>query len=197
MHKSKPHIFVNVAINQWNYDSLEKLVSLLVPCDIEGINLSHLQFLTHEMAEVHNRKHHEIPLTGHNVSCSDHRKIDAEILWKELGLINNKYGKYRINMNPKLETKEDLFTYYHHPEKAVKDYTTCYMAWRSPHILANGDVVLAYLCFANSMGNINNKDLKEIWNGEEFIKFRKFIRDNKGSTPACWRCSLIYCGYKL
>lgn len=193
----KPRIFVNTVINQWNYDSLVRIVEGLVGYDIDGITLSHLQFLTEDMAQKHTDAHAEFPITGRNISCSDSMKMDVRCLHEQLCLIRRKYNKFRINVTPTLNTMEDLERYYFRPDKYIDGYSTCYMPWRYPHILANGDVIINYECFGGVLGNVKEDRLYDIWNGGKFRKLRKFIMDNNGSTPACWRCPMIYCGYKL
>ena len=193
----RPYIYVNTAISQWNFDSLEKIVELLHPYDIEGIVLSHLQFLTEEMALEHSRVHKEFPITGRNILNIDRRMINPDVLYRQLVEIGKKYKKYRINTTPDLKTIEEIRRYYFQPQKSMEGYSICYMPWRYPHILANGDVVVNYECFNTPMGNINKQSLSDVWNGDIFKRFRKFIIENKGSTSACWRCPMIYCGHKL
>ncbi|MDP3731912.1 MAG: radical SAM protein [Candidatus Omnitrophota bacterium] len=197
LNKKRPYIFINTAISQWNYDSLGKLIEKLSSYDIDGIILSHLQFLTEEAAALHTKTHQDFAVTGRNIQYSGREGIKIEVLFREIMAIKKKYGKYRINITPPLETLEEMKVYYHCPDKYVNGHNICYMPWRYPHILANGDVVVNYECFSKTMGNINEQKLDSIWNGDRFRSFRRFIRKNSGSTPACWRCPMIYCGYKL
>jgi MoaA/NifB/PqqE/SkfB family radical SAM enzyme len=197
LRKNKPQIFINTVITPWNYSSLKRIVESLISFDIDGINLSHLQFLTPEMAEVHNKVHSEFPISARNISFSDRGKIDSAILDQQLKAIRKKFRHFRITMTPNLKNIEEVKAYYHSPERYIEDYRICYMPWRYPHILANGDVVINYECFSKPMGNINEQSLVSIWNGGRFQNFRAFIKKNQGSTTACWRCPMIYCGYKL
>lgn len=195
--KKMPYIYVNVVINQWNCDSLEKIVESLSVYDIDGIVLSHLQFLTKEIADAHTLAHKEFPVGARNIFQSDRKKLDPSILFEQLLKIKKNYSRFRINFAPDLKNIEDVKTYYFNPGKAVDGYSVCYVPWRYPHILANGDVVVNYECFSKTMGNINEQGLSSIWNGEKFRSFRRFIMSNNGASPACYRCPMIYCGYKL
>ncbi len=197
LNKKRPYIFVNTVINQWNYDSLEKIVESLCKYDIDGIVLSHLQFLTEKIAQIHSDAHKEFSVTARNVFQNDKNKVNPHTLFDKISGIRKKYKHFRINMTPNLKSLNDIVKYYSNPDKPVDGYNICYMPWRYPHILANGDVIVNYECFNKPMGNINEQDLYSIWNGDKFRHFRRFIMANNGATPACFRCPMIYCGYKL
>lgn len=197
MGKKKPAIFINTVINQWNFDSLTKIVKSLIGYEIDGINLSHFQFLGQEMADAHNSHFRQFPVSARNVSHCDREKIDPHILYDQMQAVKNNYKGLRITQAPALKTIDDFKRYYQQPDKYIEGYRICYMPWRYPHILANGDVVVNYECFSKSLGNVNRENLEAIWNGEGFQDFRSLIRKQGGSTQACWRCPMISCGYKL
>lgn len=197
MGRKTPAIFVNTVINQWNFDSLTRIVRSLVDYEIDGINLAHLQFLTQEAARAHNERFGQFPVSARNVSLCGREKIDPHILYGQMQAVKAEYKGLRVTQVPDLKTVEDFRRYYREPDKYIEGYRICYMPWRYPHILADGDVVVNYECFSKPLGNINRESLADIWNGEGFRSFRAFIRKQGGSTQACWRCPMISCGYKL
>ncbi len=80
------------------------------------------------------------------------------------------------------------------------DNTGCDYPWLNPYIGYNGDVLPC--CYIpqmanartqkeNIMGNVLNKPLKEIWNGNKYKEFRKKIK-SKNPPNCCKSCSKFY-----
>ncbi|MBZ0274210.1 radical SAM protein [bacterium] len=61
----------------------------------------------------------------------------------------------------------------------------CVFIWRSTYVNSDGDVYPCQFLYMK-MGNIKEKPLAEIWNGERYRRFRALLR--KGLTPGCARC---------
>ena len=66
-------------------------------------------------------------------------------------------------------------------------FLPCAQPWSSVHINVEGTV---FPCLAVSIGNIHEKNIKDIIFGEEFKKFRNVIR-KKGTVEACNRCGWL------
>jgi hypothetical protein len=98
-----------------------------------------------------------------------------------------KRNDYSIHFSPLLDEK-GIDDYYNHPEK-ILGQTLCHSALQRARLKANGDIAIGHVCFPLTMGNITKHAFKNIWNGEEFNKFRAFIAN--GLTPACTRCCAI------
>ena len=60
--------------------------------------------------------------------------------------------------------------------KSHYNYQYCEFPWTSMTVMANGEVVPCTQDYDTevSFGNINDKSLDEIWNGEEYKKFREY-----------------------
>jgi len=56
----------------------------------------------------------------------------------------------------------------------MKKYKTCRLPWDNVNILANGEVKPCCWCVGN-VGNLNDKSLDEIWNGEAITELRESI----------------------
>jgi len=72
--------------------------------------------------------------------------------------------------------------------RPFKKHARCKFPWTSVCITSNGDVVQHPRCFYKIFGNVKNNSLKEIWNNEEYRKFRRVMKENKGILPGCNRC---------
>ena len=66
----------------------------------------------------------------------------------------------------------------------------CLVPWFETYISAKGDVLpCSYLTNEQHiMGNINDTSFDEIWNGEEYRKFRGHLRDSRGTLSGCKYC---------
>lgn len=66
----------------------------------------------------------------------------------------------------------------------------CRRLWTQPVVNWDGEV--AVCCFDKDndfkIGNIKNKDLKELWKNKAFMKMRKTILTNRKSIPMCLNC---------
>ena len=74
-----------------------------------------------------------------------------------------------------------------------KSSTGCVWPWRSIYISWNGFVtacckILDYR--TPYLGNILKEDLWKVWNGDEYQKFRRLLKDRKAPLP-CRGCSMV------
>ena len=58
--------------------------------------------------------------------------------------------------------------------------------WETTHILSNGDVVPCEVLDRQSMGNVKQQSLADIWHGEAYRRFRRMYRH--GLIPECRLC---------
>lgn len=68
-----------------------------------------------------------------------------------------------------------------------ENYMSCKYPWSSVHINSDGNL---FTCLAVPMGNVKEKSLVEIINGEEMAKFRNLIK-SEGTIEACNRCGWL------
>jgi len=194
--KRFPLVGVNCCISEYNVGHLIEFIENLKDLDIDYVHFNHLQFVTDKMATEQQSLTKGFRFTPTAVFQTDPGRVNVEVLKGEISQITRRYKKMRIEFLPHI-TKEDLHTFYLKPEKFISGFNRCYYPWRYFHILPDGEVIVAYRCFSNSMGNVNNEDLDTIWKGPKFREFRKFIKDNRGALNVCSRCSLIFCSYYL
>jgi MoaA/NifB/PqqE/SkfB family radical SAM enzyme len=77
---------------------------------------------------------------------------------------------------------------YMNVESFVKEnYMACKYPWSSVHINSDGNL---FTCLAVPAGNVKEKSLVEIVNGEEMTRFRDLIR-REGTIEACNRCGWL------
>ena len=97
-----------------------------------------------------------------------HPKVD-ELIGNDLDLDNNK-----MDILNEIENKKENFL-------------ACAQPWSSVHINVDGTV---FPCLAVSVGNIKEKNIKDIIFGETLKKFKKVIKE-KGTVEACNRCGWL------
>ncbi|MEM0385485.1 MAG: radical SAM protein, partial [Nitrososphaeria archaeon] len=184
----KPTISINYTISSMNYYCLEETL-----LDLGGIYdsfiFSHLNFITKEMADKHNKLENICPVTSSTISdLIDPKKVDISILNDQIKKVKKKYSN--VYFNPDLD-KSQLSVYYHNPTLFIDGFDRCYIPWLTGQILANGDFVISTRCFRIIFGNITKQKFKEIWNAESLVNFRKKIK-KIGAFPACARCCGIF-----
>jgi MoaA/NifB/PqqE/SkfB family radical SAM enzyme len=195
-NKRFPTVGVNCCMSEYNAGHLIELIENLKGVDIDYLHFNHLQFITQEMASRQNLQTKGFDFTALGVSQTDPRRLDTNKLKEQINRINKIYKDARIDFLPKINSR-DIDRFYSQPERFIRGFHRCYYPWRFLHVLPNGDVIVAYRCFSGSMGNLKDNKLSEIWNGERFRGFRRFIRASGGALGVCSRCSAVFCSYYL
>jgi MoaA/NifB/PqqE/SkfB family radical SAM enzyme len=182
-------IYVHCALSNHNYRHLVDFVEAIRTLPLESIQISHMNYVTLEMAQRHNRIHgHFCRATASSVSAADPRQVDADLLWDQMNVVKYYQYPFPVRFDPDLD-RDGVRDFYHHPEKVLWT-ETCDIAWKAAHVAPNGDCIIATRCFEKSMGNIFEHDLLEIWNGQRYRDFRGWIRDVR-LAPACTRCCSV------
>jgi radical SAM protein with 4Fe4S-binding SPASM domain len=76
-------------------------------------------------------------------------------------------------------------------EEMADIYKTCSSPWTSIDITASGDVAPCHIFYDLVLGNLNEKSIYDIWNGEKFKKFRYYFTQNN-LLPVCSGCCILY-----
>jgi len=185
----KPSISINYTISNLNYYCLEDTLRVLKGA-YDTFLFSHLNFVTKEMADMHNQAYGNIGVaTPSTISNEvDPRKVDVNILYDQIEKIKKNFSK--VYFNPDL-SRNLLSKYYKEPHLFINGFEKCYVPWKVSQILANGDVVISSRCFRITFGNIKKQRFKEVWNSRTFKNFRKKLKE-VGAFPACARCCGIF-----
>jgi radical SAM protein with 4Fe4S-binding SPASM domain len=187
-----PIVGVSYAISNYNYEYLEETAQIFEAVGIDRMVFGHLNFIDSDMARMHNRDYAQIfgKVRPSNIVVNP-KEVDVGILTKQITHLKRKYtdSDFTLYFLPDIETKDELETYYYDSSKFICG-TKCKIAWRSVHILSDGEVIPAFRCFHLVMGNISKEPFTKIWNNKRYRKFRKRIK-KVGATPACTRCCAI------
>jgi radical SAM protein with 4Fe4S-binding SPASM domain len=76
------------------------------------------------------------------------------------------------------------------PEIFAKQ-STCTNVWREISVTAEGNVNICCMDFGSEYicGNVNDKTLKEIWTGDEFMSARRLLQNKERVFTPCIRCN--------
>ncbi len=111
-------------------------------------------------------------------------KYNLALLKKQLTELKKTKFNTNVFVYPNIEIK-DIEKYYldkNYPNRKIK----CYSPWEFPVLIPNGDVVP---CFCSDvMGNLYVNNIREIWNGEKYIEFRRNIQKKGTQRSECARC---------
>ena len=185
-------VSVFCTITEWNIGHLEEFLEILRPLRLEQVGLMHTSFVTEETAREHNLSFGPgYPATASNLSAIDLQAMDLDRLWEELGSIEARRWPWPLSLSPRLESRARLEVYYREPSVPVGQ--RCNDTFSKMLIQSNGDVLpAAGRCFNVRVGNLHERSLPEIWNGEALGTFRKTLVDEGGLLPACSRCCAAY-----
>jgi MoaA/NifB/PqqE/SkfB family radical SAM enzyme len=186
-----PKIFINYTISDKNYFDLVNFMESISGIPYAGVTFSHMNFITSDMARLHNKRYAEYPATETCVSTAVFENIDIDYLWKEIETVRTKYKN--VFFSPPMFSGVELKKFYFNPTEYVARYRECTIPWRAAQIFSNGDVGVSTRCFNMTFGNITNRAFSDIWFGKEIESFRKSISETKnGSFPACTRCCGVF-----
>lgn len=183
--QTEPRFYTNFTISEHNYHCLVSFMEAIADWEFEGITFSHMNFVSEEMAAVHNAQYgHVVEATPSSIAWADPDKVDLNVLGAQINEVRRRWRNL-VSFTPELEHHE-LPTYYH-DHLAVVRSRRCAVPWQSAQILADGDVVPISRCFNIPVGNIYESSFADIWHGEKMRTFRRELR-HAGIFPACTRC---------
>lgn len=181
-------VIVNFTISNFNYNNITAFMGLIRNVGVDLVIFSHLNWVDPTVAEVHNQKYGDIiPTTAASIIAVEPGEINTVELDRQL-----KDAKEYLDVivNPDI-TGEELKRYYNNPFYFIKG-SNCTAPWKTVHICANGDVLVSARCYSLVFGNIKERSIKDIWNDERFVAFRRTLRKNDGKLPACSRCCGVF-----
>ena len=178
----KPFIYMNFTVCDLNFNRITDTLPH-VTCD--RFTVSHLNFVTQEMAEAHNEKcPFKVTACGlHQVSLD---RIGIYDLWQQIQQVKASKTRFPVTFGPDLSFRE-LAMFYREPTRFLPRHTRCHAVWNVGQIMADGTVTGCTRCFAR-LGNVKDEAFTKLWNGPLFQQFRRSLLDAGRAFPACSRC---------
>lgn len=187
--KVKPFVLTSTTISSVNAGVLDKTFEIgkkLNP-DIVIIYLS--WFTSEEIAKKQTRILQEklgiTPFTWRSY-VKNFTEEEAKLFRKSISEIKKKKWPFEYMVIPNIKDK-DIAKYYLNSSEMF-GYAKCVAPFIMVDIMPNGDVTTCRDFIDVKVGNITEKPILDIWNDEEFVKFRKLLIENRGLLPQCSRC---------
>ncbi len=186
--KGAPEISIYCVITEWNYTELEEIADYFANLPIKHLGFMHQNFITKEVANHHNALYGSLYNATHsNIELTDFDNIDLAVLHQQIQLVRSKDYSFKPSFSPEINDLETLNTFYNEPEKKIGK--VCNDVFTNIMIKTDGSAIPAHgRCYNSEMGNIYDKTLPEIWNGDLYGNFRKELMKADGLFPACNRC---------
>jgi MoaA/NifB/PqqE/SkfB family radical SAM enzyme len=190
--RRRPRVQLSYTITVDNYTAMTELAKDVEPLVPDLLTFSHLNFVTQEMADLHNAAypHPGLRVARSNLGTMDLDRIDLDALWSALGELRAYAAgaRFPVQAVPDFSRREELERFYRSPLLFVGG-RDCADPFRMLLIQTDGEVIPAHgRCYHLRLGKVPGESLGSIWNGRAAIEFRKRLRDAGGSLPACARC---------
>jgi len=191
--RRRPRVSVSCTVTDLNAGGLPELAGAMERLRPDAVSLSHLNFITAEMAAAHNALFGgELPVSASNVGPMDLAAIDVERLWAAVQQLKayarGRAGFPPLTVVPDFASPEALRVFYREPLRFVGG-RACTDPWRMLMVRSDGSVIPAHgRCYEVPVGNVGERPLAELWNAPALRGFRQRLRAAGGSLPACARC---------
>jgi radical SAM protein with 4Fe4S-binding SPASM domain len=113
--------------------------------------------------------------------------IDKEIFIDQLRNIRRR--RWPIQISCYLRKPEDIRPFVDTPDVLPGNHF-CYQQWTRMEILPDGEVTPCFLYPDLKLGNLHDHGVMDIWNSNEFAKFRQVRR--REVLPVCAKCDSMY-----
>lgn len=180
---------ISSTITPLNQKHLYETAELINNLGIDKHSFTHMNFVTSDMAHIHNIQFPNYKVTESSVKCLDPKAINPEILHTQIKLIKKDFP--HVELTPPLESAEQIKLYYHDHYKFIPGYSRCKAVWKAGQIAADGCLFGSTRCFDVPLGNVKDGFMKA-WNGEKMRRFRKDLAIAGGAFKACARCCGIF-----
>jgi len=96
-----------------------------------------------------------------------------------------------LNTYPKMMSEDNIRKYFGADWFSMSRVKNrCSFPWISTEVSARGDVTSCHAFYDLTLGNVNDSTIGEIWRGERYARYRKYLRKNL--LPICQACCLFY-----
>ena len=192
-NRQTPVVQFSYTLTDENYTDMVNFVKQVAPLQPDHLIFSHLNFITAEMAHVHNATYQrDLRVVRSNLGDMDLGRIVLEDMGQALHELKAYVGSLakppRLTIVPDLSDLRELEVFYRKPLTFIGG-RRCTDPWRLMMIKTDGVVIPAHgRCFNFPVGRVTERPLKEIWNSDRYVELRGVLKNAGGTLPACSRC---------
>jgi radical SAM protein with 4Fe4S-binding SPASM domain len=198
---SLPHIGISTVITPLNYRHLESFF-------FEALDIGLLDCISLELQAYLTERDHQdyekVLQTEFNVDGAPISKgfvtAPSSFAGMEFGVIASQVAKIAaycqqngvyLNTYPKVMSEDNIRKYFSADWFSMSGVKTrCSFPWVSTEVSARGDVTSCHAFYDLTLGNVNQRNIGEIWRGEAYERYRRYLR--KHLFPICQACCLFY-----
>ena len=190
---SRPRLFFNFTIvPPYNGRNMVEYVRFLAQFkdDIAGVSFSHMNFVSGEVADRHNREYPALPISASlYLGRFDFREVDFPAFLSEIIAAKKLAGELGlpVGFSPDINDLNDLVNFYLKPEIGVgKPF--CMIPWSACEIGIDGSCFVAGRCYQIVMGNLIRQSFDEVWCSDAYRRFRSALQHRAELYLPCLRC---------
>lgn len=188
-HAITPWIMALVTVSVDNASWLDQIFEVGKQLQIDGMIVYYSWFTTEAIGAAHTRTMEErlgITPTKWKGYLFNHQ-VDTAALAESIHRIRSHKWNFPYLFIPDLKQDEQIADYYATPGNFF-GYGPCISPWFVTEVMPNGDIAPCRDYPDYITGNLLDRSLLDIWNGERYHKFRRALQDNGGTFPICARC---------
>ena len=179
-------LVISFTVCKENHLHIREFLQAVRPMQPDSVVISHLNFVTPEIAESHNRRFPGLRIGPSSVEAwRDCLQMDFLSLFYELEGAR-RIDWTQVSIIPFCPTPTRLRWYYTRPALPMSR-PRCAAPWHCAQVLCDGTVAVLGRCFETTMGDLKTERLPEIWHSTEYERFRNFLREHPYLEP-CMRC---------
>lgn len=187
--KKPPYIGIQFTIMPENVGVMYEFCEEMVKLGVDWIVLNLCWFITEEQA----REYEQFMLKHFNNIPKSHLgylfpyELDKEEFVRQYRKIKTR--KWPIQISCYLKEPEDIYNFVDAPAEPLGN-TFCYKQWLRMDITPEGDVSPCILYPDLTLGNLENRDVMDVWNSPEYTQFRTVRRTE--TLSICSKCDALY-----
>ncbi len=180
--KQKPIIRIYNVIFNMNYSELEEMIKVALDVKADKIQFVFLEPIPTktDFLLINEEQREELikickRIEDHIVETKGSEDVYKDDSGRTIEITN--FTKNFIRQLNKKEVTKGVY------DEEIVNEIPCYVGWVFARIMADGSVVPCLKAHKMPLGNVNKQSFKEIWNSEEYKKFRQMALNYKKVCP--------------
>jgi radical SAM protein with 4Fe4S-binding SPASM domain len=185
-----PSLSIATYISAVNQNHIHEIIDIIHELGISGWDVGLITYNSEKLSDA-SRTILGIFDDSHEGSLDNIKEeiktIGESVLKKQRESVKDKNRNYCLDIT--FPSEKAIESYY---DNSYNELNYCLYPWARTVISPYGDVLpcITMSMIGYSAGNIKETSLKQIWNGKQFVEFRKLLK-KQGLLPICSKCCTI------